>query len=61
MWQIYGLMALDLINERRREAEAQRRARRARRAGKHDLRGSHESRVTANEAVRQAVLSTHRA
>ena len=24
MWQIYGLMALDLINERRREAEAER-------------------------------------
>ena len=29
MWQIYGLMALDLINARRREAEAERRARRA--------------------------------
>ncbi len=58
MWQIYGLMALDLINERHREAEAERRARRAQRR---ELRGSHESRVAADEVVRQAVLSSHRA
>ena len=58
MWQIYGLMALDLINERRREAEAERRARRAQRRV---LRGSDEARAEAEETVRQAVLSSHRA
>ena len=58
MWQIYGLMALDLINERRREAEAERRARSARRRV---LRGSDEARAQADETVRQAALSTHRA
>ena len=58
MWQIYGLMALDLINERRREAEAERRARRATRRV---IRGSDEARAEADETVRQAALSTHRA
>jgi hypothetical protein len=57
MWQIYGLMALDLIKERRREADAERRARQAQR---HVVRGSVEARVEADETIRQAVLSTHR-
>jgi hypothetical protein len=54
MWQIYALVALDLIKERRREAQDERLARSV-------VRGSAEARAAAEKAVRQAVLSTHRA
>jgi hypothetical protein len=54
MWQIYGLMAFDLIKERRREAQAERLARSV-------VRGSAEARAVADKVVRQAVLSSHRA
>jgi hypothetical protein len=58
MWQIYGLMARDLINTRRREAAAERRARRAVRRTR---REEEESRLRIGRLIARTMSGLRRA
>jgi hypothetical protein len=58
MWQIYGIMALDIINERQREAAARRRANGPQRPAQPQLA---RTRARSAGLLTKVVRSTHRA
>jgi len=58
MWQVYGMVALNLINERLRQAEADRQGRRVRQRNPDE---DADSRLRSGQSLRRRLLSTHRA